>query len=55
MYLITADCLDASEIGVRTPMVYRCSSASTSSMLAVLHVDTFHAPEGIAWIEEQPP
>ena len=22
--------------------------------LRVLHVDTFHAPAGIAWIEEQP-
>ncbi len=41
----------------RRPMVCQCSSASTSFMLAalrVLHVDTSHAPAGIAWIEEQP-
>ena len=39
-------------------MIYRCSSASTSFLLAalrVLHVDTSDAPAGIAWIEEQPP
>jgi hypothetical protein len=38
-------------------MVCQCSSVSTSFMLAalrVLHVDTSHAPAGIAWIEEQP-
>ena len=36
-------------------MVCRCSSASTSFMLAalrVLHVDPSHAPAEIAWIEE---
>jgi hypothetical protein len=41
----------------RRPMLCQCSSASTSFMLAalrVLHVDTSHAPAGIAWIEEQP-
>ena len=38
-------------------MVCRCSSASTSFMLAalrVLHVDPSHAPAGIAWTKEQP-
>jgi len=39
----------------RPVRVCRCSSASTSFMLAalrVLHVDSSHAPAGIAWIEE---
>ena len=41
----------------RRPTVCQCSSASTSFMLAalrVLHVDSSHAPAGIAWIEERP-
>jgi hypothetical protein len=39
------------------PRLCQCSSASTSFMLAalrVLHVDSSHAPAGIARIEEQP-
>src|SRR5665811_1700850 len=41
----------------RRPTVCQCSSASTLFMLAalrVLHVDSSHAPAGIAWIEERP-
>jgi len=40
-----------------TAIVCRCSSVSTSFMLAalrVLHVDTSHAPERAAWIEQWP-
>jgi hypothetical protein len=39
-------------------MICRCSSESTSFMLAalrVLHVDTTHAPAGIARIEDPTP